>query len=117
HAPHSAELKHSEWDQAAFGMVGLETALQVVHTALGDRLPSWSFIEEVLSRRPATIAQLSNQGQGIVAGGPAHLVLYDPEVAAPFSVNDLAGKSSNSPFLNEQLLGAVQATFYRGSVT
>lgn len=117
HAPHSAEKKHSEWDQAAFGMVGLETALQVVQTALGDRLPDWAFIERVLSSTPARIAQLQHQGLPLAVGNNANIVLYDPTAVTRFGVENIHSKSKNSPFLGETLHGAVQATLYRGSVT
>ncbi len=118
HAPHPVEAKESEWDAAANGMVGLESALAVVHAAVVETgLLDWSDIARVLSAAPARIGRLSGQGQGLVPGAPAELVLYDPAAAAEFDVSRLAGRSSNSPYLGRRLPGRVVATFHAGYPT
>jgi dihydroorotase len=118
HAPHPVESKDCEWDAAANGMVGLESALSVVHSAVvGNGLLDWSDVARVLSITPARIGRLAGQGQQIAAGGPAELTLYDPAVSRVFGTTDLSGKGVNSPYLAMTLPGRVQATFHHGYAT
>ncbi|WP_199184089.1 dihydroorotase [Cryobacterium sp. Y57] len=118
HAPHPAESKDCEWDAAANGMVGLESALSVVHAAVvATGLLDWADIERVLSRTPARIGRLAGQGNPIAVGSPAELALYDPAASRVFGRADLAGTSSNSPYLSMTLPGDVRATFHRGYAT
>jgi dihydroorotase len=118
HAPHPSEAKDCEWAAAANGMVGLESALSVVHASVVDTGQlGWADIARVLSATPAQIGRLAGQGQGIVAGAPAELTLYDPSVSRVFGRSDLSGKSVNSPYLSMTLPGQVMATFHRGYAT
>ena len=60
HAPHPAEAKSCEWHAAANGMVGLESALRVVQTAMVDTgLITWGDVARVMSREPARIGRLA----------------------------------------------------------
>ena len=118
HAPHTAEAKCCEWPAAANGMVGLESALSVVHAAVvEDGRLGWSDVARVLSEAPARIGQVAGHGQGITEGAPAELTLYDPAAVREFSVDDLAGQSQNSPYLGMRLPGRVVATFHLGNPT
>ena len=115
HAPHPVEDKDCEWAAAAFGMLGLETALPVVHEAMvATGLLDWAGVADRMSVRPARIGRLAGHGQPLQAGAPANVVLYDP--AAPWTVDPaaLASRSRNSPFAGRQLPGSVVATFLRG---
>lgn len=118
HAPHPVENKDCEWDAAANGMVGLESALSVVHASVVEtgRL-DWTDVARVLSATPARIGRISSHGQGLVAGAPGHVTLYDPSATRDFSTADLAGKGVNSPFLGRSLPGRVLATFHSGFAT
>ncbi|WGD36286.1 dihydroorotase [Lysinibacter sp. HNR] len=117
HAPHPSETKDGEWDSAAFGMVGLESALSVVQTALVDtELITWSDVARVLSAAPARIGRL--EGSGVLReGAVADIVLHDPAVSSVFTISDLAGKSHNSPFLDMTLSGSVRYTVHNGYLT
>ncbi len=118
HAPHPVEAKDCEWDAAANGMVGLESALSVVHAAVvRSGLLDWADIARVLSATPARIGRVTGQGQGLVVGAPAELTLYDPAASRVFGRADLAGKGTNSPYLSMTLPGRVRATFHRGYAT
>lgn len=118
HAPHPVEAKDCEWDAAANGMVGLESALSVVHASVvANGLLDWAGVARVLSAAPARIGRLSGQGQPIAVGAPAELTLYDPAASRVFSEGDLAGKGINSPYLHMTLPGRVQATFHQGYAT
>ncbi|BDZ50666.1 dihydroorotase [Frondihabitans sucicola] len=118
HAPHTAEAKSCEWDNAANGMVGLESALSVVQKTMVDTgLLGWQDVERVLSLKPAAIGRVEGQGQVIGVGSPAEITLYDRSVTRSFDVGDLAGKSINSPYLERELPGRVEATFHGGYAT
>ncbi|NQX06743.1 dihydroorotase [Rathayibacter sp. VKM Ac-2856] len=118
HAPHPVEAKDCEWDAAAFGMVGLESALSVVHAAMvEDGRLSWADVGRVLSSAPARIGRLDGYQHGLAVGAAANVVLYDPEVRRRFSTGDLRGRSTNSPYLGRELPGRVVATLHRGVPT
>ncbi|WP_035835755.1 dihydroorotase [Cryobacterium roopkundense] len=118
HAPHPIESKDCEWDAAANGMVGLESALSVVHASVvSNGLLGWADVARVLSHTPARIGRVTNQGQGLVEGAPAELTLYDPAATRVFGRADLSGTSVNSPYLSMTLPGLVRATFHRGYAT
>ncbi|WP_438855574.1 dihydroorotase [Agromyces sp. M3QZ16-3] len=118
HAPHPVEAKESEWDAAANGMVGLESALSVVQQAMVDPgLMGWADVARVLSATPARIGRLSGHGEPVAAGSAAELTLVDPSATATFGVERLAGRSVNSPYLGRTLPGRVVATFHRGVPT
>jgi dihydroorotase len=85
----------------------------MVDTGLID----WTDVERVLSAAPARIGQVEGQGQPIRVGSPAEITLYDRSVTRTFSVDDLAGKSTNSPYLDRELPGRVVATFHGGYAT
>ena len=118
HAPHPAEAKRSEWSAAAMGMVGLETAVLVVQAAMVETgLIGWPEVERAMSRRPAEIAGLVDAARPIAEGRSADLVLLDPSARRRFAVADLAGRSTNSPYLGHDLPGRVVATVFRGTPT
>ena len=57
HAPHTPDSKDCEWGEAAFGMIGLETAAAIAKTTLIDTgLIGWERLEELLSKNPAKIS-------------------------------------------------------------
>ncbi|MFF1879209.1 dihydroorotase [Leifsonia sp. NPDC058230] len=118
HAPHPVEAKDCEWDAAAFGMVGLESALSVVHASVVETgLLGWEDVARVLSYTPARIGRLAGHGHALEAGTPAEFTLYDPRASREFSTRDLAGKGVNSPYLSMTLPGRVVATFHQGYPT
>jgi dihydroorotase len=118
HAPHPVEDKEAAWAEAAFGMVGLESALSVVQAALIETgILDWPDVERILSRVPAEIGGLSGYDRGIVAGAPAELTLVDPTVRRDFTAGDLHGRSTNSPYLGMSLPGRIMATIHAGYAT
>ena len=118
HAPHTHETKSTEWAAAAHGMVGLESALRVVHeTMVTPGQLDWSDVARVMSRTPARIGSLAGHGTPIAAGQPAEITLYDPAPKAEFSTADLRGRSKNSPFTGRVLPGSVRWTIHRGRPT
>jgi dihydroorotase len=118
HAPHPLEAKECAWQEAAFGMVGLESALSVVQAAVVDSGQlRWGDVARVLSSKPAEIGKLTGYDAPFTVGSPAHLTLVDPTVRRTFSVGQLHGKSLNSPYLGRELPGRIVATVHRGVPT
>ncbi len=118
HAPHPIETKECAWQEASFGMVGLETALSVVQAAVVDSGQlNWADVARVLSRTPAEIGQLAGYDAPFTVGAPANLTLIDPTARRTFGVELLRGKSVNTPYLGRELPGRVVATVHRGVPT
>ncbi len=118
HAPHPLESKECTWQEASFGMVGLESALSVVQQAVVDAGQlSWGDVARVLSAAPARIGRLDGYDEPFAVGSPAHVTLYDPSSTSVFGVDRLHGKSVNSPYLGRELPGRVVATFHGGIPT
>ncbi|CAB4747029.1 MAG: dihydroorotase [Actinobacteria bacterium] len=118
HAPHPSEDKDCEWTAAAFGMTGLESALSVVYeTMVQTGLMNWAAVADRMSTQPAQIGRVSDQGQPIVAGSPANLVIFDPRVSEEVVARNTASASRNTPYAGRTLPGKVVATFYRGKPT
>ena len=118
HAPHPVEAKETEWAVAAMGMIGLETALQVVQEAMIETdLLDWAGVADRMSYRPAQIGRLSGQGRPLEAGSPANITLYDPSPRRTVEPAAMTSKSRNTPFAGLELPGQVVATFLRGRPT
>ena len=118
HAPHPAEAKSCEWQAAANGMVGLESALRVVQQTMVDTgLLDWDAVARVMSTAPARIGRRPDVGTPLAAGQPASLALYDPRPVRAFTTDDLHGRSVNSPYLGRELPGEVRWTFFLGAPT
>ncbi|MBO1902855.1 dihydroorotase [Leucobacter weissii] len=118
HAPHPAESKECEWDAAAFGMVGLESALPIVALALvSEGHASWAEVERLLSQTPAEIGGLDGHPSALEEGQIADLVLFDPRGSSVFDLARLRGRSTNSPYLGMELPGRVRTTIRHGYLT
>ncbi len=115
HAPHPTEDKDCEWQSAAFGMVGLETALSVVVKAMIDtKLMSWADLVDRMSITPAKIAGYASHGQEIKVGSAANLTIIDTSANWIVDRNRLASKSKNTPFEGMKLPAQVVHTFLNG---
>jgi dihydroorotase len=118
HAPHARHDKEHAFAEAAFGMLGLETALAVViDTMINSSLLSWPELAKRMSITPAQIARLTNQGRPLAAGEPANVVLIDPSTRAVVDRNATASLSRNNPWHGRELPDPVIATIWAGQVT
>ncbi|WP_270887868.1 dihydroorotase [Pedococcus sp. 5OH_020] len=118
HAPHARHDKEHAFVDAAFGMLGLETALSVVsdvmvHTGRLD----WAGVARVMSHNPARIAGLAQHGRPLAEGSPANLTLVDPAAETTVDARASLSLSRNNPWHGRTLRGTVQATVFRGRVT
>ena len=117
HAPHPAETKECEWQEASFGMLGLETALSIVNkTMVETGLMNWETVAERMSYAPARIGLYENQGQKLQVGAPAHLAVMDPTSVFRVDRDLVASRSRNTPFHGMELPGQVVATIFNGTV-
>jgi len=118
HAPHPAEAKDCEWAVAAFGMLGLETALSVVQKTMVDpgRL-TWAGLAERMAVAPARIGRLAHHGRPLAVGEPASLVLVDPGVQRTVLAQESLSRSRNTPYAGLELPGAIAMTLLRGQAT
>ena len=117
HAPHPTEDKDCEWQSAAFGMVGLETALSVVVKSMIDtKLMDWQTLVNRMSIAPAKIAGYSKHGQDVAKGSSANLTIVDTSANWIVDRNTLASKSKNTPFQGMTLPVRVLHTFLNGDL-
>ncbi|MGO3288140.1 dihydroorotase [Brachybacterium sp. AOP42-C2-15] len=118
HAPHPRDAKDREWDQAAMGMTGLETALALVQLTMVDegRL-SWRDVARVMSEKPAQIGRDEEQGQALKPGAPAHVLVWDPRPVRVADPAQHASLSRNSPFAGLELPGLNRLTVLAGRLT
>jgi dihydroorotase len=117
HAPHPAETKECEWQEASFGMLGLETALSIVNkTMVETGLMNWATVADRMSYAPARIGLYENQGQELKVGAPAHIAVMDPTSLFTVDRDLVASRSRNTPFHGMELPGQVIATIFNGEV-
>ena len=113
HAPHHYEAKEKEFDDAPFGVVGLETALGIGITELVQ--PGHLSLKELLFRmstRPARIFHLP--GGTLEPGAPADVVVFDPAAKWIVDPEAFLSKSRNTPFTGRELVGRVERTIVGG---
>ena len=115
HAPHPAESKECEWQYAAFGMLGLETALSIIwQTMIESKMMSIADLEMRMSTKPAQIGRYHKQGLALIKGAPANLTLFAPNKAWKVDRDLVASKSRNTPYHGKEFAGSVMATYFEG---
>ena len=114
HAPHTREEKDVALAQAPSGMIGLETSLQLGLTHLVA--PKHLELIQLLEKMTVNPAKLYGFDAGYIAEeGPADLVIFDAENYYKVDKN-FDSKASNSPFINQELLGQVKYTLCSGQI-
>jgi len=116
HAPHHADEKDLEFDQAPFGIIGLETTISLAF----DRLVHPGIISlyrlvELCSTNPARILALHDRG-AFTAGARADVTILDPKLNWTYEVARTRSKSRNTPFDGQRFVGAAVATIVAGTV-
>ncbi len=122
HAPHAVEDKLCEFDHAAVGISGLETALALCMTDVGavhePPLPLPALIEK-LTVAPVRALGLDARIEGLgtlSVGAPGDVALIDPEAEWTVEPERFASKGRNTPLAGRTLRGRVMATVYEGNV-
>ena len=117
HAPHPIEAKECEWQSAAFGMLGLETALSVVvKTMIDTGLMTWTDLVDRMSTAPARIAGYQNHGQQIAIGSLANLTVIDTNSSWTVDREKTASLSKNTPFHGMELPARISYTIFKGKL-
>ena len=114
HAPHSPVEKEVEFEQAAFGMIGLETAIPLVMELVREgRLSPVAFVTR-MSTAPA--AAFGLPGGSLTEGGPADITVIDPEAAWTCDPRALRSRSQNTPFAGRSMRGRAVLTVVGGKI-
>jgi dihydroorotase len=119
HAPHARHDKEHAFGDAAFGMIGLETALGVViETMINTGALEWDDLVSRTSLAPGRIARLAD-GLGVrpVIGSPANLTVIDPDRRARVDRDQSASLSRNNPYHGRDLPDPVMITISAGDLT
>jgi dihydroorotase len=114
HAPHTPERKLVPFDQAAPGLIGLETALSLGLAAVDAGRLDLPTLVAALSTRPAGII---GEERGLRIGAAADLVAFDPDARWVVEPSVLASASANTPLLGMELPGVVRLTVADGRLT
>lgn len=114
HAPHGIIDKELEFDKAAWGIIGFETALPLSLNLVRDGHLTLTQMIELLSHRPSQVFHLP--GGSLAVGSVADVVIFDPEKEWILTKETIVSKSKNSPFINTKLKGKVIKTIVGGMV-
>ena len=115
HAPHNIEEKNVEFNRAAFGMVGFETALALALTNLAETKALK--LKNLVKKFTVVPAQILNLNKGTLkVGSDADVIIVDPKAEWTVDPAKFASKSKNSPFGGFKLNGKVLYTVVGGKV-
>ena len=115
HAPHSILEKDIEFDRAANGIIGLETAVPLALALFRKGHISEARLVELFSTNPEKI--LGVRGGSLTIGSVADIAVIDPEYRFVLHEKDIVSKSKNSPFLGTKLQGKPLLTICGGRTT
>ncbi len=118
HAPHSRDEKSLPFEEAPFGLVGLETALPLYAEALVESgAISWPRLIALLTLEPARLCNLDRRGLGTLAvGAPGDVTVIDPTLQWTVKADSLQSQSKNTPFDGRRVRGAATTTIVAGVV-
>jgi dihydroorotase len=114
HAPHSVIEKDTEFEFAANGMIGLESALPLILSLVREGILSPSEAMAKVSSNPSRILGMS--GGTFRLGAPADLTLIDPEITYRLDCRTFQSKGRNCPFHGRDMKGQVIMTLYEGEI-
>ena len=106
HNPIEIESKKLEFDNAKFGIIGLESAFGLIIKNLEKHLSLNQIIDKI-SNNPRKILGIKNTS--IEEGNIANLTIFNPETKWIFDKKDIVSKSKNTPFVGEKLKGKALA--------
>ncbi len=113
HAPHHYDEKQVEFDQAPFGIIGLETAVSLCFDRLiHPGVVTLPRLIELLSTNPAQILRVP--GGSLTEGAPADVTILAPDLPVTVVASRMRSRSKNTPFNGWELRGGVAATIVGG---
>ena len=114
HAPHHRDEKTCEFDRAAFGISGLETALSLSYSLVREGVLS---IEELVKKMTSNPAEILSLNKGTLKrGADADITVFDPEAEWRVEPEQFFSKGKNTPFEGFVLQGRVRLTVCKGRV-
>ncbi|MEE8575221.1 MAG: dihydroorotase [Thermodesulfobacteriota bacterium] len=117
HAPHSTVEKDVEFNMAAFGIVGLETALSLVLSLVNSKDIDLTTAISAMTINPARAAGLEKSGAGTLkVGSPADVTIIDLDKSWTVEPEKFKSKSRNTPFGGRKLKGRVEMTIVDGKI-
>jgi len=115
HAPHHADEKNVEFNIAAFGMVGFETAFPLAITNLVK--PGYLSMNQLVEKMCLNPSKILGLNKGTIeVGRTADITIVDINEENIIDINNFKSKSKNSPFDGFKLTGAVYHTIVNGNV-
>ena len=118
HAPHTTHEKNVPFEQAPFGIVGIETALPLYAEALIESgVIDWPRMIAMMTIEPARLCALDARGVGsLQVGGPADVTVIDPTYQWTIDATAFKSKSENTPFLGRSVTGRAAMTIVSGEI-
>lgn len=114
HAPHNVLEKNLEFDKAAFGIIGLETAVPLTLALVRDGILTIQSAIKKLTYNPASILRID---RGVIQEGSiADLAIIDPECEYILNEEDILSRSKNTPFIGKRLKGRNIITITEGQI-
>ena len=102
HSPEDEEMKKREFDHAAFGIIGLETAFAVLSSALHKKLT----LEQIIGKIAINPRKILNLDLAVLKEGEnANITFFNPSLAWTFKENNIQSKSKNTPFIGMSFTG------------
>lgn len=116
HAPHALHEKIIEFQRAAFGIIGLETALGLAIKRLHhERKVPLRRVIELFTSGPARVLDLKGRGS-LSIGNHADITIFDPKKKWKYDVSKSPSMARNTPFDGYALIGKVMATIIAGKI-
>jgi dihydroorotase len=115
HAPHHSDEKALEFDQAPFGIVGLETAIGLAFDLVQQGVIDLERLVQLCSTNPARVFNLEDRGS-LKTDAWGDVTILDPDLEWTFDASLSRSKSRNTPFDKRQFRGAAVATIVGGRI-
>lgn len=115
HAPHAELDKDVEFNVAAFGIIGLETAFPLIITELVSQ--GVLTLKQAVSKITVNPARILNLSKGTLSvGADADITIADINKEIEITMDFFGSRSSNSPFLGKRMKGSIEMVIKRGKV-
>lgn len=115
HAPHHIDEKNCEFEKAANGIVGLETALPLAITELVEK--GWLTPKELIEKMSLNPAKVLNSDKGTLSvGADADITIINPEKKYKIEVKKFLSKAKNSPFDGYEVKGKAETVIVGGNI-
>lgn len=114
HAPHAPQEKQLQFDEAPFGIVGLETALPLILTLVEEGVLT---MEQAISKLTISPAQAFGLAKGTLSpGADADVTIFDPSASWVVEPSNFRSKGRNTPFSGWTMKGRVHTTIAQGKI-